>query len=108
MKRNLNHIILGLTVAATVLLMNAPAGANEIQPVFNGGIYPREPNFFSQGREQFEREIQVLLHRNDENGKPLLKMSPDVQRLQERLTPGENPANSQELPKPSQHSQPHP
>lgn len=104
MKRNFNHIISGLAIATTVLLsvfvMNAPVAANETQRVVNSGIYPREPNFFSRGREQFEREIQLLLNRNDASAESLLKISPDVQRLQERLAPRENPANSQDLLKP--------
>ncbi|AFZ22756.1 hypothetical protein Cylst_0406 [Cylindrospermum stagnale PCC 7417] len=111
MKVNLNIIISGLAIATTVLLsvllMNTPVAANEIQQVVNGGIYPREPNFFSRGREQFDREIQLLLDRNDAAADTLLKVSPEVQRLQERLAPREKPANSQELLKPSQHSEPH-
>ncbi|MBW4556760.1 MAG: hypothetical protein KME59_12600 [Trichormus sp. ATA11-4-KO1] len=47
----------------TFLLVSLPVAATS-QPVFNDVINPREPNFFTRGREQFEREIQLLLNKS--------------------------------------------
>jgi hypothetical protein len=66
------------------LLLSSPASANDYSRI-NSGLIPREPNFFQQGREQFEREIQLLIKRSRTNQETVLKVNPDVVPKQEDL-----------------------
>ncbi|BCL39317.1 hypothetical protein [Nostoc sp. MS1] len=72
----------GLSVVA--LLLSLPASANDYSQI-RGALIPREPNFFQQGRDQFEREIQLLIQRNQKNQETVLKVNPDVVPKQEDL-----------------------
>ena len=88
------------TLVTTVLSITAPVTAIETTPVPNNSInsiYPREPNFFTRGREQFEREIQLWLHRSRSNPEIPLKIDPTQEQIQEQLAPLENPPQLQEL-----------
>ncbi|YAF94862.1 MAG: hypothetical protein AB3A66_20080 [Nodularia sp. CChRGM 3473] len=78
------NIVTMLTL--TLLLVSLPVVATS-QPVFNDAINPREPNFFTRGREQFEREIQLLLNKSRSPVDTPLKISPQQQLIQEQLAP---------------------
>jgi hypothetical protein len=69
------------TLIMAVLLASLPVAAAANQPDLNGAINPREPNFFIRGREQFEREIQLLLKRSHSSVDTPLQISPQQQRL---------------------------
>jgi len=85
-----------LTLATTVgislaaLLLTSPVAANDNSQITNG-LIPREPNFFQQGREQFERELQLLVKRSRTNQEDILKLSPNNSQIQEELSPLEKP-----------------
>ncbi len=82
-----------------VLVVSLPFAAKASQPVINGAINPREPNFFTRGREQFEKEIQRLLNRSRSALDTPLKISPQQQQLiQEQLAPLEKPQVSPNPP----------
>ncbi|MBH8565722.1 hypothetical protein I8748_26710 [Nostoc sp. CENA67] len=88
------------TLVTTVFSITAPATAIETTPIPNNSInsiYPREPNFFTRGREEFEREIQLLLNRSPSTPEIPLKISPKQEQIQEQLAPLENRPQSQEL-----------
>ncbi len=85
-----------LTLATTVgisllaLLLTSPVEAEDNSRI-TSGLIPREPNFFQQGREQFEREIQLLVKRSRTNQEDILKVSPNNLQIQEELSPSEKP-----------------
>lgn len=85
-----------LTLATTVgisvvaLLLTSPVAANDNSQITNS-LIPREPNFFQQGREQFERELQLLVKKSQTNQEDLLKVSPNNPPIQEELSPPEKP-----------------
>ncbi|AFY47299.1 hypothetical protein Nos7524_1420 [Nostoc sp. PCC 7524] len=91
MKKNVYNIFSRLAIAVTVvlatLLITTPVAANETQPINVGAIHPREPNFFSRGREQFETEIQLLMMRSGKVTDNLLKVSPEIIQIQDKLSP---------------------
>lgn len=98
MKKILYSKFSGVSIATmlsmTVLSLTVPVFAIENPPVFNNSlnsIYPREPNFFTRGREQFEKEIQLLLNKKRSSPDTPLKISPEQQQLQEQLAPLEKP-----------------
>ncbi|MBW4614368.1 MAG: hypothetical protein KME21_14065 [Desmonostoc vinosum HA7617-LM4] len=105
MNKFLHNIISSLPVTIMLLMTDASlttsVSANELQRTVDSSINPREPNFFSQGREQLEREIQLLLRRSRHSSDKPLKISPK-QQIQEQLSPLENPSKLQELPNPNQ------
>lgn len=90
-----------LTLATTVgislvaLLLTLPVAANDNSQINNSQItnslIPREPNFFQQGREQFERELQLLIKRSQTNQETVLKVIPDKPQIQQELSPLEKP-----------------
>ena len=93
------------TLVTTVLSITAPVTAIETTPIPNNSInsiYPREPNFFTRGREQFEREIQLWLHRSRSTPEIPLKIDPTQEQIQEQLAPLEKLPNSQELQNPNE------
>ena len=66
----LTKVAIVTTLVAKVLSIAVPVTAIETTPLPNNSInsiYPREPNFFTRGREQFEREIQLFLNRSRSN-----------------------------------------
>lgn len=75
------------------LTVNTPVFANDNSAVSNG-LIPREPNFFRQGREQFETEIRLLFHKSQISPTNILKGVPDIIKTQEQLLPLENPRSS--------------
>lgn len=98
MKIILYRIFSSMTVATTlgmtILSTATPISAIESPPTINdslNSIYPREPNFFTRGREQFEKEIQLLLNKKRSSPDTPLKISPEPQQLQEQLAPLEKP-----------------
>ena len=84
------------TLATTVgiylgtLLLTYPVAANDYSRI-NSGLIPRELNFFQQGREQFEREIQLLIKSSRTNQETILKVSPNSLPTQEDLLRLEKP-----------------
>ncbi|MBD2251968.1 hypothetical protein [Nostoc parmelioides] len=97
MKTIVQKIFSGLAtpikVSLTVLLLSTPAVANENSQI-TGGLIPREPNFFKQGRELFDREIYFLITTNRQTQEAVLKV-PSQLSIQEQLLPFEK---SQPLP----------
>ncbi|MBH8553997.1 hypothetical protein I8751_16795 [Nostocaceae cyanobacterium CENA357] len=98
MKKFLYGTFSGVTAVTalvmTILSVTAPISAIENPPALNdslNSIYPREPNFFTRGREQFEKEIQLLLNKRHSSPDTPLKISPEQQQIQEQLTPLEKP-----------------
>lgn len=90
----LTKVAIVTKLLTTVLSITTPVTAIEITPVFNdsiNSIFPREPNFFSRGRGEFEKEIQLLLDRSRSNSKIPLKIDPKQEQIQEQLAPLENP-----------------
>lgn len=83
-----------IKVSLVVLLLSTPVVANENSQI-TSGLIPREPNFFQQGREQFDKEIDLLLKINRQTQEPVLKVSPNQLPIQEQLLPFEK---SQPLP----------
>ncbi|MBD2504312.1 hypothetical protein [Anabaena azotica] len=85
-----------LTLATTVgislgtLLLTSPVAANDNSQI-NNSLIPREPNFFQQGREQFERELQLLIKSSRTNQETVLKVVPDKPNIQQQLSPLEKP-----------------
>lgn len=85
-----------LTLATTIgisllaLLLTSPVAADDNSRI-TSGLIPREPNFFQQGREQFEREIQLLVKKSQTNQEDILKVSPNNPLIQEELSPLEKP-----------------
>ncbi|QLE55302.1 hypothetical protein FD725_07120 [Nostoc sp. TCL26-01] len=75
------------------LIVNTPVFAID-NPQISNGLLPREPNFFSQGREQFEAEIRLLFHKSLMSPSSILKGIPDTIKTQEQLLPLENPRSS--------------
>ncbi len=89
-----SSVTVATMLGITILSVTTPINAIESLPAFNGSlnsIYPREPNFFTRGREQFEKEIQLLFNRRRSSRDTLLKISPEQQQLQEQLAPVEKP-----------------
>ncbi|BAT54427.1 hypothetical protein NOS3756_33960 [Nostoc sp. NIES-3756] len=88
MKNIMRKIFLTLATTAglslVTLLLNSPVAANDYSQI-RGGLIPREPNFFQQGREQFEREVQLLIKRSRTNQETVLKVNPDVVPKQQDL-----------------------
>lgn len=96
----LTKVAIVTTLVTTVLSITPPATAIESTPAFNdsiNSIFPREPNFFTRGREEFEKEIQILLNRSRSNSEIPLKIDPKQEQIQEQLAPLENPSQLQEL-----------
>ncbi|QSJ16669.1 hypothetical protein JYQ62_34120 [Nostoc sp. UHCC 0702] len=92
--KKLTNVAIVTTLVTTVLSITAPVTAIESTPAFNASInsiYPREPNFFTRGREQFEREIQLFLNRSRSNPEVPLKIDPKQEQIQQQLAPLENP-----------------
>ncbi|MCG6136272.1 MAG: hypothetical protein MET45_16775 [Nostoc sp. LLA-1] len=86
-----------------VLWVSLPLAAKASQPVINGAINPREPNFFTQGREEFEKEIHLLLNRSRSALDTPLKINlQQQQRIQEQLAPLEKRPDSPSHPHESQ------
>ncbi len=77
--------------------LNAPAIANNLQQTVNSALYPREPNFFSDGRKQFDREVQLLLQKRDSETEPILKINSEPENIPPELAPLEKPPNSHDL-----------
>ncbi|RCJ41963.1 hypothetical protein A6770_35630 [Nostoc minutum NIES-26] len=89
-----SSVTIATTLVVTALSVTVPVFAVETAPTFNdslNAIYPREPNFFTRGREQFEKEIQLLLIIRRSSPDTPLKISPEQQQLQEQLAPLEKP-----------------
>jgi hypothetical protein len=92
-----------ITLVMAVLVVSVPFAAKASQPVINGAINPREPNFFTRGREQFEKEIQLMLNRSRSALDTPLKINPQQQqRIQEQLAPLEKLPDSPSHPHESQ------
>jgi hypothetical protein len=79
-----------LGISLVTLLLTSPVAANDYSRI-NSGLIPREPNFFQQGREQFEREIQLLIKSSRTNQETVLKVIPDNPNIQQQLSPLEKP-----------------
>jgi hypothetical protein len=80
--------IIGLAIGL-VLLFVLPATASPSQSVINPVLHQQENDFFKQGREKFEREIQLLLQRSNSVPEDILKISPEIKPIQEQLAPQE-------------------
>ncbi|ABA22131.1 conserved hypothetical protein [Trichormus variabilis ATCC 29413] len=93
MKNIVQKIFSGLAtpikISLAVLLLSTPAVANENSQI-TGGLIPREPNFFKQGRDLFDREIYRLLTTNRQTQEAVLKI-PHQLSIQEQLFPLEKP-----------------
>ena len=72
----------------------ASVAASQNQQIVNGLFHPTENNFFNEGREQFEREIQMLLHQPLSSFDNLLKISPKLLQIQEKRSPDASPTIS--------------
>ncbi|HEY9803077.1 MAG TPA: hypothetical protein V6D25_22130 [Leptolyngbyaceae cyanobacterium] len=81
-------ITVGISLIA--LLLTSPVAANDNSQITNS-LIPRQPNFFQQGREQFERELQLLIKRSRTNQETVLKVVPDKPNIQQQLSPLEQP-----------------
>jgi cell fate regulator YaaT (PSP1 superfamily) len=107
MKNIMQKILLTLATTAGIsliaLLLTSPVAANDYSRI-NNGLIPREPNFVQQGREQFEREIQVLIKKGQNNQEPVLKITPNIVRTQEDLLRLEKPQLLPSEPKKSEHN----
>ncbi|BAB76243.1 hypothetical protein ACN23B_22800 [Anabaena sp. FACHB-709] len=103
MKNIVQKIFSGLAtpikLSLAVLLLSTPAVANENSRI-TSGLIPREPNFFKQGRDLFDREIYLLLTTNRQAQESVLKI-PNQLSIQEKLLPFEKPQ-----PLPSNHNNP--
>jgi hypothetical protein len=70
--------------------------ATQIQN-FSRDLVPRNSqDFFNEGQELIEREIQILQERRDSSKKPILKVNPQPE-IEEELTPRKK--NSDVFPK---------
>lgn len=82
MKRTLRNIISAVATAATLvtagLLINTPVAAKPIQTPIQDLTHSASLDFFNQGRQQFDREIELLLDRSKLDANPILKVSPEV------------------------------
>jgi hypothetical protein len=92
MKIILKNLVFSLALAkifalAFVLIFETPVAASQNQQIVNGLLHPTENNFFKEGREQFEREIQMLLHQPPSTSLRLLKISPELLHIQEERSP---------------------
>ncbi|MBW4670034.1 MAG: hypothetical protein KME60_22140 [Cyanomargarita calcarea GSE-NOS-MK-12-04C] len=92
MKIILKNLVFSLALTkifalAFVLIFEAPVAASQNQQILNGLLHPTEDNFFKEGREQFEREIQMLLHQPPSSFDRLLKISPKLLQIQEERSP---------------------
>lgn len=86
LKHAVSSLAIATTLVLTVSLFVAPATASKRQQVINGLVHPRENDFFSQGRKQTQREIQILLQER-RSPDTLLKISPELLRIQRQLSP---------------------
>jgi hypothetical protein len=88
----LHHILSNfviVTAATVVLFFTTPITAQQVpQPVINGVLHPRESNFFREGREKLEKEIQLLLKRSIFPPEDPLKVN-QIQKIEQ--PPLENP-----------------
>jgi hypothetical protein len=87
-------IALVLTLVFIFMLITPAAaeGTNSYQSVVNGILHQTQENdFFKQGREKFEREIQLLMQRSRSTPHQILKINPEVLQIQEMLSPLEKP-----------------
>ncbi|BAZ05195.1 hypothetical protein [Calothrix sp. NIES-3974] len=70
-----------------VLLFGLPAQAQYPQEVINPILRPQENDFFQQGKQKFEQEIQLLLRKKDSPAEQILNVNPDIKPIQEQLAP---------------------
>ncbi|MBD2451548.1 hypothetical protein H6G76_31415 [Nostoc sp. FACHB-152] len=75
---------LGLLLTTPVLAQQAPA------PVINGISHPRESSFFREGRERFEKEIQILAQRRSLSA-TILKIRLQKIERHEKRSPNNQP-----------------
>ncbi|WGV28315.1 hypothetical protein [Halotia branconii] len=71
------------------LLLTTPVTAQQVPPQVINGVLHQESRFFRQGREEFEKEIQLLLRKSLNPPASLLKVHPI--KTQEQRSPNENP-----------------
>jgi hypothetical protein len=85
-------LVLILGIIFTLITPAVAEETNSYQSVINGVLHqPQENDFFKQGREQFSREIQLLMQRSRSTPHEILKINPEVLDIQEILSPLEKP-----------------
>jgi hypothetical protein len=92
---NLIASIFGVT-SLLVVIVPKTTYANTVSPslIFpaslQADLFPREPDFFKEGREQFEKEIEDFILRRDHSLKDILELNSNVQDIQRDLAPFES------------------
>jgi hypothetical protein len=87
-QNKLAHLITIIPLATGfIFFLVVPVRAKDSQQVINATLHQQENDFFKQGREKIEREIQLLLQRSHSFPENVLEIKPDAQPIQEQLAP---------------------
>jgi len=87
-----SSFVLATLVTTQVLSFIIPVTAQQVpSPVANGILHPKESNFFTEGRDKFEKEIRFLLRANRSPLEVPLKVNREQTQIRKQRSLLDNP-----------------
>lgn len=86
----LSNFVKATTLSLGLLLTTPVLAQQALDPVINGILHPRESSFFREGRERFEKEIQILAQRRNLSA-TILKIRLEKIERQKKRSPNPQP-----------------
>jgi hypothetical protein len=86
----LRHVSYSITQCVPIYILIFSFYPDLPSGYINGLYNLEEPNFFREGRTQFDREIKQLYDQSLAEPDKVLKVSPEIQRTLRQLTPFES------------------